>query len=340
MDRGGALKSCETSTAYWVAYSIEILAFTSVDLFGILSGYLGIHKKRPGSYRVTELVIIVLFYCVLITAFMRVLFPDSCQGVMGIVTGLFPPIEGRYWYITCYIPIAILQPYINRGVSSLSKEAHRKLVLIMILVFAILPSATRIDLFVFNHGYSFVWLLCLYIIGAYIKRTDLFKDRKRIRIESLLLLIASLVFVLLVNIVVFTITNGKIGYLVEYISPIVLLMAICILFLFRDIKCEKLAKQLMVLSASSFDVYIIHSHILIFNYLLLDAFVWIGKLGTLLIPLSILFCGMAIYIACSIISVIRIFLFKLIKFNYVIRIISKMIDNIVYPTSLEDGTAT
>ena len=118
--QGGVLKSCGDTPAYWV----EVLAYTSVDIFGILSGYLGIHKKNVSSFRAIELAAIVFIYCMLVTVFMKCIFPQNFESLRDIAIGLFPQIEGRYWYITCYIPIAILQPFINKAILCFSEKEH------------------------------------------------------------------------------------------------------------------------------------------------------------------------------------------------------------------------
>lgn len=46
LGQGGVLASCEfNSTNYWIAWWVEICAYCSVDLFAILSGWLGIYKR-------------------------------------------------------------------------------------------------------------------------------------------------------------------------------------------------------------------------------------------------------------------------------------------------------
>lgn len=46
LGQGGVLEACDiNSTEYWISWWIEICAYCSVDLFALLSGWLGIHKK-------------------------------------------------------------------------------------------------------------------------------------------------------------------------------------------------------------------------------------------------------------------------------------------------------
>jgi hypothetical protein len=119
----GVLNCCKNqqfAASYWITFWIEIFAYTSVDIFGLLLGYLGIYKEKTSCVRILELICIVFFYRVCITVVFKIVFLEMVIGIMNLLKGIFPQIAGRYWYITCYIPIGIFQPYINKVLLSLS----------------------------------------------------------------------------------------------------------------------------------------------------------------------------------------------------------------------------
>ena len=166
---------------YWAAAWTNICAFCSVDIFAMMSGYFGINKKKDTIFRAIELIVIVLFYSVIITMCFLIFAPSRITGIRDIIKGLFPPLVGRYWYITCFIPVLILQPFINKMLLSLTKKQHFVMIVIEVLVFSCVPSAVSVDFFKFENGYSFVWLLSLYTIGAYLGRDRENKNYKYLK---------------------------------------------------------------------------------------------------------------------------------------------------------------
>ena len=84
-----------------------------------------------------------------------------------------------------------------------------------------------VDLFRFKTGYSFVWLLCLYIIGAYIKRVALLKDTSKIKLMAIF--VVGSIVLLIGNALVKAVIHRNLNYFVSYISPVTLLMSSCLL---------------------------------------------------------------------------------------------------------------
>ena len=332
---GGVLDCCQNQQAvglYWTAFWVEILAYTSVDIFGLMSGYLGIYKKKTSCVRILELICIVFFYCVCITVVFKIAFPEMVIGIKGLLKGVFPQIVGRYWYITCYIPIGIFQPYINKAILSLSEKEHLRLSILIIAVFGLLQSFVIVDLFTFKQGYSFVWLLCLYIVGAYIKRVDLFRSANKIKQKSMAILLAGSVVLLVGNIFVDFVIHKNISYFVSYISPIILLMSICIIFLFRNTEIKSFSKIIATLSMVTFDVYLLHCHILIYDNFITDHVCWIADMNIAVIPFVIVACGIVILLVASIIGVVRSYIFKITKLNDLIKKVSVKLDKLLYVT--------
>lgn len=107
---------------YWLIEILYIISRCSVDIFAIISGCVGIYKKRRSSYRFIELILIVFIYSIIITGIFIVTNLGGKLSFIDIIKGLVPGFFGRYWYITCFIPILILQPYINKMILSLDKK--------------------------------------------------------------------------------------------------------------------------------------------------------------------------------------------------------------------------
>lgn len=331
LGQGGVLEACDiNSTEYWISWWIEICAYCSVDLFALLSGWLGIHKKRHSIFRTFELIMIMLFYSLVITWLFLMLCPDIFAGYSDILYSIFPVLSGRYWYIACYIPIAILQPFINKMILALTINQRKNMCVIAVILFSVFPSLCRVDFFAFKEGYSFAWLLICYVIGAYLKRMEPKRKELNNSFYMFVFFLMGATMLLLGNMLLYTIFKFDWHYLVSYISPIILLMSILLLLYMKNIKLKKGRSVLEKISLVAFDVYIIHCHILIFDFILKDRFIWIVNMNAYFIIIFVFVCSIGLYMGLSLIGMIRIFLFEKMNLNKMLKTISSKIDYIIY----------
>ena len=170
LGQGGVLEA-SSSNGYYINKWFYIIFHSSVDIFALLSGYLSLSRKSSIK-RTLELVATMLFYSIIIVVIFLCIKRVSIVDYKTILKGLFPSIFGRYWYITCFLPILIFEPFINKCINALSIREHKIIVIVGIIIFCVAPSVFNIDVFKFESGYSLVWLLFLYVAGALIKRTD------------------------------------------------------------------------------------------------------------------------------------------------------------------------
>jgi len=116
------------------------------------------------------------------------------------------------------------------------------------------------------------------------------------------------------------------GYMVSYVSPVTLLMALGLITMFDGIKINKGQKIILFLSTMSFDVYLIHSHIMVYDHFIANAFAFIGKLNVFLIPFIVLLACFTIYLMSSVVGYIRCVLYKATRFDKLIARISSKYD--------------
>lgn len=325
---GGVLRVLSPSDGkYWICWFVEICACCSVNLFAVLSGYLGIRSKKNDICRVMELIFIVLFYSLIITICFAIGNRTALEDV-GIAKSLFPAVAGRFWYITCYIPLALLKPWLNHAVLSLNIKQHKMLCCSCIILFCFFPAVLRTDFFAFAGGYSFVWLAVCYVLGSYLGRIEC-RNSRFIKTKSVVTFVGATVCLLGGNYLIFCLTSSDIHYLFGYTSPVVLLMALAVFVLFRNMNVKKGGHLIAKLATVAFDVYIIHCHILVFDYILNDNFLWLLQMPALMIPFLILLCALVGYILLSMIGLVRKTIFQKC-FDRIIRRISDKINHILY----------
>ena len=80
-----------------------------VSCFVLISGYFGIKKN---TRRLIKLDLTVIFFSLTATICTTVMGWDAISKTDWI-KAIFPVITRRYWFMTCYIVLMLLAPYIN-----------------------------------------------------------------------------------------------------------------------------------------------------------------------------------------------------------------------------------
>lgn len=143
-----------------------------VNLFVLLTGYFMVH----GAFRWKKLVLLlaqVLFYHIAtIIIFAHMVGSYEISDIKGVFTTFFPVLSNRYWFITAYIILYVLSPYLNKLIHALSQTEHRRLLATLLLLFCAIPTVfgavynTTETLLYYNR---LIWLGVVYLMGAYIR---------------------------------------------------------------------------------------------------------------------------------------------------------------------------
>lgn len=331
LGQGGVLATCQLNSGhYWISWWLEICAYCSVDLFALISGWFGIYKKKNSIFRSLQLFGIVIFYSVIFTVLFSLIEPSVFTGYADVVKSIFPFLAGRYWYITCYIPLAVLQPFINKMLLALSEKQHRVLCFLTIFLFSFIPSLLKTDFFAFKDGYSFIWLTVCYIIGAYLRRSESRKTGTSNKAKYLGMFFAGSLVLLLGNILINQIWGYDWHYFISYISPVTLLMAAVLLLYMKGTDIKYGRKAVMQAASVAFDVYVIQCHILIYDHILKNRFMAIGSLPAVVLPAAVIGCAIVMYLALALAGGIRRFLFEKSGLNRLCKFTALRIDKVIY----------
>lgn len=103
LGQGGILSSLTKGNSiihFMLGYGMESFFLCSVNIFAIISGYFYGTRSFDGfkNRNIVDLILTVLFYCLLITVIFVLLQPVTAIhiGAMDILFSLFPPLKGRY----------------------------------------------------------------------------------------------------------------------------------------------------------------------------------------------------------------------------------------------------
>ncbi len=319
----------------FVILFIYVVCYLSVDIFGILSGYLSWKKKKFNYSRIIDLIFITFFYCAIITFVFH--FFDLCGfktlGFKEFVNSLFPALVGRNWYITSYIFVFFLMPYSNVLVDKLEQRNMRNMLIILFIMLCIIPNIFwQTDFFRTLNGYCPLWLLYCYMIGGYIGKYGLNEKLYKNRIiVAFSCIVSAYIFNILVRIITFKL-YGQVMYeswFINYVSPFNVIASVLLISIFSNIKIKNstINRIIVFFSVSSFAVYIIHCHYLVYDYYILDIMKFCVERNVIIIILYFtLFC-IVIYLVCSIIDFLRIKIFKIFKIDCLVNKIGERLNN-------------
>ena len=318
LGHGKLLESVETgSSKYYVLWFMETMAYCAVNCYGLISGYVGYGKKFKLS-NLFHIWIEVFFYSVGIAIVFKIF--NSSIGLKKIIPSLFPVTLNAYWYFSAYFIMFFFTPFIQYLIERLSKRKATLLVGCTILLASVFQLFVKEDYFALNAGYTALWLSALYIFGAYIKKYNvLFSVRKRILfLVYLICVLISFGYKFALETTGFKfpsvfsyISNSNL--LIQYNSPTILLCSIVLLLLFSRLRFNKvIVKLITIFAPAAFGVYLIHDNQMMEKYVM-PHILALKDLNLFLLPCVVIGLVFAIWLICSIIDIVRINLFKLIK---------------------------
>ena len=336
INRGGLIHNSEMhSIKYYIIFLLLILFYTSVDVFGILSGYLNVDKEKNRHSRIVELILIVIFYCLIIPSIYYILNPNKItSSYKELILNFIPILDDRYWYITSYIFLFLLIPYINKFCIILDKKTFKKFLILLFILLTIIPNLLLgHDIFKILSGYSPFWLIYCYMVGAYIKLYEIQLDIKKAFRLFIILFFATFItnsIIRYIGYLIFKIAIKE-SLFIDYVSPLIVTLSILLILLYKNIniKNSKFYKIINYLSTMSFAVYVIHCHRIIYDYYLCDLFVPLLKYNSVIVFLGIIMSIALIYIICCIIDEIRKLIFKFFNINKLIDFIGNKLDKLL-----------
>lgn len=339
LGQGGVLKNIWIEAdCYEAAWTMELMAYCAVNCYALISGYVGLNSK----FKLSNLFLLwgqVVFISVASLAIFACMGTEITGG--NLLHACLPVASGTYWYFTAYFCLYLLTPFINKMIQEMSGKALGCLSIILLFLFSLMPTVLRRDMFLIENGYSPVWLGVLYIFGAIFGK---YKDR--IRTNKWVLLggyLGAVAFTVVSKFVLFHL-NFFYGFtlyddfiLIRYNSPTMVIASVCLLLLFANLNVKKISKVIKLLAPTTFGVYIIHTEPFIWEHLLADRFYFLTELGPLpFIPIVIV-SALGIYFVCTIIELIRMYIFKLCRIPKLCKKIEDLFRKILIPLMLSCG---
>ena len=310
MNFGGMLQNA-TGTALLFQRLVYSFFTISVNVFVIISGYFLVKSKFKWS-KVLKLWLEVFFYS-LVLFIIKCSFFNLNFTFKVLWRSCTPILHNSYWFFTAYFLVYLFSPFLSKMINACNKKEAWLLVFGILIICYLCNIYEIADIVRLNYGYSFIWFIFLFVIGASLRLYPT-------KIKRIFCFIVFIACILAVWGMFYLKNNNQITKFIynppEYFSLLVVIASIAIFLLFKDIKTNNkiLNKSVCYISSCTFGVYLFHCSIiepeLFFNLLKIQnhyysAFspLWlllfagaIFVMGVVADTLRKLFCTLFIYI--------------------------------------------
>lgn len=311
---GGALEAVPMeSSTYFVGWMMQMWVYCAVNIFALISGYVGYcDKERKFQYANYILLWLqVVFWNALLTVVCSLV---AGQGVslLAIVRSCLPVTTNTHWYFTAYTGLFFLIPVLNTAVRSSSHRCLRWLFAVMFVLFSLY--STVADRWRLEEGFSLLWLMVLYLMGAIMKKCGFGAglSQKKAFAGIVICTLLSWLWVLYEN---------RAGYLFSgslvceiYLTPTYLISAMLHVLLFSRLQVPNSIKKWIRFAApGAFAVYLINCHNSVLDAYVRFRFQWLGALPVLEFVSWTLLISVVFVAACLCADFLRQKLFGILR---------------------------
>lgn len=331
---GGQLIDHTTGFTQMFCELLSLILIVHVNSFLLVSGYFQ-YNKPTSLKKVWKLIQMTLFYSIIIALVLN--FTNVIDLTFLDYVKVFSPIEfSNLWFLITYIALYLLVPYINVLIEKLNQQEHRKLLILLLIMFSLIPTITNQNTFS-NNGHTLIQFIFMYIVGAYFGKYPISQNihfRNYSSKKKIVIFTFGFFFFGIINYLMFYLTKNILtmhpGKFMTYVcnsvqvntyfyqNPLIIIQSICYFLIFENFKFKN--KFINYISSTVFTTYIITEN----PYVLGILYRWLGiNTGQIFdgfsIVIHVLICSVLIFATCIIIECIRRLIIKLIK-----KIVSKI----------------
>jgi len=317
LGQGGVLAACDQGTvSYSVFWLMETISFCAVDGFAFISGYTA--SNKPQKYeKIVDMWFQAWFYSLIVSLLLSLLGINGGWDRTSIIKRCFPVTFHMFWYFTAYFALFFAVPVLNTFIFTIDEQTSKKAFLILMALFSVMGMLG--EPFHTKGGYSALWLIVVYCLGALAKRARLFEKKQTL---SLVLLW------LLCNLITWGgYVFGGMSRLMNYISPAVLLSAMILVVLFSRIPLK--GNVVRKVSPLVFGIYLLQLNPVVWTRLLYNACAFIGS-KPLVVGIGYVFFAAGFLFAAGLaVEAVRRKLAQFVKLNVISKKIVALLDGIM-----------
>ncbi len=280
-----------------IVQTLNTLGKIGSNVFIIITGYFMVNSKFKAK-KVIGIIMQTFTYSIIF-----LLFNLKNANLSQIVKSVMPITFAHYWFITIYIFLYMISPFINKSLENINQKDHKNLILTLVIIQSIIPTFLDAD-----YQYSDIgWFVMLYLIGAYIKKY--YNEDKNLRKFNFKTLSITYSFII-TSIIILDLIGTRISifwdkecYFSTGYSIFGLIISIALFLIFENIKLQN--KMINKVASTVLGIYIIHENIFMRNIIWLDIVQGAKYINSPYLIINII-CGVtSVFVVCVTIEMIR-----------------------------------
>ncbi len=154
-----------------VGWVLEAFCIVAVNLYMLISGYFLCESSFKLS-RLLGLWVQIWTYSVAVglVAVAVGLVPAGEFTTYYLLQLIFPVSMGHYWFMTAYVFLYLLLPFVSVAVKRMTKSQLQITLGLLLFAFCLTKSILPVRLEMDAKGYDCLWYLCVFLTAAYIRK--------------------------------------------------------------------------------------------------------------------------------------------------------------------------
>lgn len=277
-----------------------------VVVFVMISGYYGIRRKWS---RLLELALTVSFYNILGILVATLCFKQHFE-VRSLLSVFFPITKGGYWFITTYVVLYLIAPYLNMVLEKLPKRDFSLFLIVLGIIVWYGGGIWSNDI---GHGRGIMAFILSYCIGSFIKK--FYKtEAQKFAYWGGLYLIASIIMVVCVAFLPGILSKGITHFTFGYNELGLYVMSVLLLLMFQSVKIR--SKVINWSATSCLGIYLCHGNTNISSLIVYPQYsnILLGNIDNqwFLLLAHIVF-AFVVVVCCVLIDKVRQYMFNIIE---------------------------
>ena len=300
-----------TSNRMLVAY-LRVVTSVAVNCYVMITGYFSINSTAFRWEKLTKLWLQIVFYSLGIYLIAHI--AASTFSVSGLWDAARPISSNQYWFISTYVALIALAPFLSRLAKGLSQREWKIGLFVLIILSSPLIKNVTFPL-PLDRQTAIMWFITLFYAGGYIR---LFNPLERFKKYLGMWFILFCFFLMCANVVVYHYIareNWDTGLVLgnssfTFISSVLFFLW----FKYSNFKRNKLTRFFVSIAPFTLGVYLVHdNHNL--RGLIWRAVSASDYFGSYAFITYVMVVCMVIFIVCIVIDYIRSKLFKLLRMD-------------------------
>ena len=304
-----------------------LLFCTSVNCFVIISGYFMV-RSQLRIKRVIGIWIQTFFYSTIIPL-LFFLFQGG-NGLDWLIKGFTPLCSNIYWFVTMYIGLMLLSPFLIKSIEGLNKRQFKLLLIVMgiinIVVIWKIPLGS-----IYSSGTCLLFFIFLFLVGGYIRTHNISLGKEKYGQYFIVFSLIALVITLVQDIAIGIKHNKGLYHILNPYNGLPFFMSVLLFMYFKNKHAFKkgiLQKMAITLSPYILGVYLISDHPMVRKWLW-GLFDWPNLMNSYVLIPTLCISIVSIFLLCVMLDFFRSKLFFILGIDKVSSFLSSKITKII-----------